>query len=181
MKAIFLLIILAVSMLIALVIQDFLPSPTLLKGAHIVLLPILFAYGALVLPFPAMLVLAIIAGGLTDLSVPQIVNAKVEIGLGSSIIIYAVLGTIMQGVQKAFFRGAWWLHPPLSALCTFLLLTLQYLMIALRRESIFFNETVIWKILIPTIIAFFLSPLIEALFILIERALPNLQRPPRGY
>lgn len=177
MKSILLLLILAASVFIALIVQDLLPPLSGFKNAHILLIPVFFSYGALVLPFPAVLIFAAFTGLITDLSIVQIVNGKVEIWLGSSIFIYTALGTIMQGVRGRFFKGAWWLHPHLSALCTFLVITLQYLIISLRRESLVFNEVVLWKILIPTVIAFLLSPAVELLFIYIERALPNF----RGY
>ncbi|PWU06221.1 MAG: hypothetical protein C5B47_07815 [Verrucomicrobia bacterium] len=181
MKSGLLLVVLAVAILIVLVIQDFLPPLSGFKNAQILLVPVVFTYGALALPFPGMLALAVFAGLITDLSIIQIVHDKVEIQLGSSIVIYAILGSIIQGVRTAFLKGAWWLHPPLSALCTLLLLTLQYLMIMFRRQSIVFNEAVLWKILVPTVIAFLISPLFEALFVFIERILPNPHRSSRGY
>ncbi len=181
MKSGLLFLVLAVSIFIVLIVQDFLPPLSGLKNAQILLVPIVFTYGALALPFPGMLALAIVAGLTTDLSTIQIIHDKVEIPLGSSIVVCTVLGTVMQGVRRAFFKGAWWIHPPLSALCTFLLLTLQYLMITFRRQSIVFNEAILWKILVPTVIAFLLSPLFEALFIFVERVLPSPQRSPRGY
>jgi hypothetical protein len=181
MRSALLFFILVVFTLIALIIQDFLPALSILRNTHILLVPIIFAYGALVLPFPAMLALAVFTGLITDLSTLQIVHGKVEIGLGWSIIIYAVLGTVIQGVRRAFLKGAWWLHPPISAVCTLLILTLQYLMITISRESIVFNETVAWEIFIPSMVAFLLSPLIEVLFMFIERSLSHLQRLPRGY
>lgn len=171
MKTAYLLLILAASIWIALVLQYLLPPLSGFRDARVLLIPVLFTYGALVLPFPMMLVLAIFTGLLTDLSTLQIMNGKVEIELGSSIFVYAILGTAIQGVRKAFFGGAWWLHPPLSALCTFLLLTLQYIMICFRRDSLVLNETIAWKVLVPTVIAFLVSPLVEVLFIFIERGI----------
>lgn len=176
MKAFLLFLLLAASILCALVAQGLLSPLFALKGAHILLIPVIFTYGALVLPFPALLALAVLTGLLTDLSFFQTVNGKVEIGLGWSIFFYTAIGIMLQGVRKAFLRGAWWLHPPLSAFCTFLFLTLQYLMISFRRENIIFNELVVWQILVPTAIAFLLSPLVEVFFILIERILPNFPR-----
>lgn len=181
MKTALMFLILVASTFLAVPIQDLLPPLVDLKNTQILLVPIIFSYGALILPYPAMLALAVIAGFLTDLSVLQIVDGKVEIALGWSIVIYTVLGSLMQGVRKAFFEGAWWIHPPLSALCTFTLLTLQYLMITLRRESIIFNETVLWKILAPTVLTFLISPMIEALFLFIERSLPDFRRSSQGY
>jgi hypothetical protein len=181
MKSGLLSLILACSIFIVSIVQDFFPPLSGFKNAHILLVPIVFTYGALALPFAGMLALAVLAGLITDLSIIQIIQDKVEIQLGSSIVIYTVMGTVTQGVRRAFFKGAWWIHPPLSALCTFLILTLQYLMITFRRQSIVFNEVILWKILVPSVIAFLLAPLFEVLFIFIERILPSPQRSPRGY
>ena len=59
---------LAVAILITIVIQEFIPPLRFLHGARVFLVPMLFCYGALSMPFWAMLLMAIYTGLLTDLA-----------------------------------------------------------------------------------------------------------------
>ncbi|ALJ56804.1 hypothetical protein AMD24_00638 [Candidatus Xiphinematobacter sp. Idaho Grape] len=172
MRSISLLIIFSVSTLSSFIIQDCLPPLNGLQPTHILLTPILFTYGALSLPFSAMLVLAAFTGFFTDLSTFQVVSGTIEIGIGWSILAYSVLGALVQHVRdKTLLRGVWWLHPFLSAVCTFSLLSFHYIAIALHRDGIIFNTTVVWKVCLPAMIAFLLSPVIGVPFAVLETTL----------
>jgi hypothetical protein len=159
-----LLSILSVSTLFSFITQDCLPPLNGPKPTYILSLPILFTYGALSIRFPPMLALAAFTGFFTDLSTFQVVSGTVEIGIGWSIIVYSVLGTLMQYIRdKTLLQELWWPHPLLSALCTFSLLSFHYIVIALHRDSISFNVNVFWKVFVPTVTSFLLFPVIEIL------------------
>jgi hypothetical protein len=136
----------------------------------------LFCYGALAMPFWAMLLLAIYAGFLTDLSHLNVVNGHVEIALGWSIVVFVLFGLFAHGFQPAFVRGRWWVHVLLSAACTCIFLALQFVMICFRRQGIFFNETVAWRILAPGFIAAALAPFVHLTVI---KAAPYVHGPTR--
>ena len=106
----------ALAVFFALIIQEFIPPVHALHGARVILVPVLFCYAALALPAWAMLLFAVYTGSLTDLMSLQIVDGRVEIALGWSIVFFVVFGLLAHGFQPAFLRGHWWLHLLLGAL-----------------------------------------------------------------
>ncbi len=167
---------LALAIFVALVIQEFIPPLRFLHGARVFLVPMLFCYGALAMPFWAMLLMAIYAGLLTDLAHLNVVDGHVEIALGWSIVLFVFFGLFAHGLQPAFIRGRWWVHVLLAAVCTCLFLALQFVMICFRRQGVFFNETVAWRILAPGFIAAILAPLVH---LTVVKAAPYVHGPMR--
>src|ERR1700724_4062427 len=90
--------------------EFFIPPLDWMYHAHIYIAPVLVFYGAMALPFPLMLGMALFAGILLDALTVQVIGAKVEISLGSSILIYAVLAGIMHGLRPLFIRVRWGVH-----------------------------------------------------------------------
>ena len=152
--------ILAVALFLALVVQFFIPPIPWLHEARVLVLPVVFFYGAFALPFWGMLVLAFLAGFMWDALTVQIVDSSVEISLGWSIILYAVLGGIMNGFRPLFLRGRWEIHCLLSGICTSILVLVEYLMLTLRRTGFDFSPEVWWRIGGSGILAVLLSPLV---------------------
>ena len=113
------------------------------------------------MPFWAMLLLAIYTGFLTDLAYLNVPDGHVEIALGWSIVVFVFFGLFAHGLQPAFAGGRWWLHVLLGAICTCVFLALQFVMICFRRQGIFFNETVAWRIVAPGFFAAVLAPLVH--------------------
>jgi hypothetical protein len=130
-------------------------------GARLLLVPMLFCYGALAMPFWAMLLMAIYTGFLIDLAYLNVADGHVEIAVGWSIVVFVFFGLFAHGFQPAFAGGRWWLHILLSAACTCAFLALQFVMICFRRQGIFFNETVAWRIVAPGLFAAVLAPLVH--------------------
>src|SRR5438132_1676761 len=128
--------------------------------AHIYIAPVLVFYGAMALPFPLMLALALFAGVLLDALTVQVIGSKVEISLGWSILLYAVLAGIMHGLRPLFIRGRWEVHCVLTGLCTSAIILAQYLMITFRRGSLFFTREVWWQIGGPGLMAMLMAPVI---------------------
>src|ERR671917_32248 len=103
----------------------------------------------------------------------QIIEARVEIALGWSIIVYAVLASIMHGLRPLFIRGRWEIHCIMSGVCTSLILLAQYLMITFRRGSILFTPEAWWQIGGPGVIAMIMAPLLFWLLHTIGQATGN--------
>jgi hypothetical protein len=152
---------LALAVFLALIVQEFIPPIRLMHGARLLLVPMVFCYGALALPFWAMLLMAAYSGLLMDLAYLNIPDGHVEIALGWSMVVFVFFGLFAHGLQPAFVAGRWWLHIPVSAISTSVFLALQFAMICFRRQGIFFNETVAWRILAPGAFAALLSPLVH--------------------
>jgi hypothetical protein len=152
--------ILLVFVLLAQIAEYFIPTMSWMYNAHIYIVPVIVFYGAMALPFPLMLALALFAGILLDLLTVHVIGGKVEISIGWSILLYAVLAGIMHGLRPLFIRGRWEVHCILTGLCTSVIVLAQYLMISFRRGSIFFSREVWWQIGGPGIVAMLLAPLI---------------------
>jgi hypothetical protein len=153
-------VLLLILVLVAQVAEFFLPTLPWFYNAHIYVVPVIVFYGAVVLPLPLMLTLSMIAGILLDALTVQVIDSKVEISLGWSILLYAVLAGIMHGLRPLFIRGRWEVHLIMTGICTSLILLAQYLMISFRRGSIFFTKEIWWQIGGPGLVALILAPLI---------------------
>jgi hypothetical protein len=139
--------------------EFYIPPIASLYYTHVYLVPVIVFSGAVMLPFPLMLALALYAGLLLDALTVQVLGSRVEISMGSSILIYAVLAGIMHGLRPLFVRGRWEIHCILTGVCTSAIILVQYLMISFRRGSIFFTPEVWWQIGGPGLIAMLISPL----------------------
>ena len=145
---------------VAQIVEFFIPTLDWMYNAHIYITPVLVFYGAMALPLPLVLMLAFWAGFLLDTFNAQVVGTHVEISLGSSILLYAVLAGIMHGLRPLFARGRWEVHCILSGLCTSAILLGQYLMLSFRRGSLFFSREVWWQIGGPGLLAMLMAPLV---------------------
>ncbi|MEP7014452.1 MAG: hypothetical protein ABI925_03345 [Verrucomicrobiota bacterium] len=152
-------VLLLILVLIAQIAEFFIPALPWLYNAHIYIVPVIVFYGAVALPFPLMLALALYAGILLDALTVQVIDTKVEISLGWSILLYAVLAGIMHGLRPLFIRGRWEVHCIMTGICTSLILLAQYLMITFRRGSVYFSPEVWWQIGGPGLIAMVLAPI----------------------
>jgi hypothetical protein len=152
-------VILVVLVFFAQIAEFFIPAMSWMFNAHVYIVPVIVFYGAMVLPFPLMLALAFWAGLLLDALTVQVIGARVEISLGSSILMYAVLAGIMHGLRPLFIRGRWEIHCILCGVCTSAIVLAEYLMITFRRGSLFFSREVWWQIGGPGLIAMLISPL----------------------
>src|SRR5437773_11106964 len=122
----FLLLLLVLAAQIA---EFFIPVLPWLYNAHVYVVPVIVFYGAMALPFPLMLALALYAGLLLDALTVQVIGGKVEISIGSSILLYAVLGGIMHGLSPLFIRGRCEAPCILSGIGASLIIRSQYLII----------------------------------------------------
>ena len=145
---------------VAQIVEFFIPTLDWMYNAHIYITPVLVFYGAMALPLPLVLMLAFWAGFLLDTFNAQVVGTHVEISLGSSILLYAVLAGIMHGLRPLFARGRWEVHCIMSGLCTSAILLGQYLMLSFRRGSLFFSREVWWQIGGPGLLAMLMAPLV---------------------
>src|SRR5260370_16852407 len=109
--------ILLVLVLVTQIAEFFIPPLDWMYNAHIYIAPVLVFYGAMALPFPLMLGLALFAGILLDALTVQVIGNKVEISLVWSILRYAVLAVILLRLTPFFIHCHSQIHsllPPLS-------------------------------------------------------------------
>ena len=154
-----------------LVVQHFIPPLAFLDGARVFLMPLVLFYGALSLPFGAMLFLALACGLMWDCLTAQVLEVgigavaapTVEVALGWSIVLYAALGAIMSGLRPTFQRGRWEVHCLMSGICTSLIVLAEFLMISVRRAALYENPIVFtskiwWRIGGAGMVALILAP-----------------------
>jgi len=153
-------IILLVLVFFGQVAEFFIPTIPWMYNAHVYIVPVFVFFGATVLPFPLMLALAFVAGFLLDALTAQVIGSRVEISVGSSIVIYAALAGIMHGLRPLFIRGRWEIHCIVCGICTSAIVLAQYLMISFRRGYVFFSPEIWWQIGGPGIMAVLISPVV---------------------
>jgi hypothetical protein len=155
MPALIFFFILLATMFLSLVAQHFIPPlpPPWFQDARVLLMPVVMFYGALALPLEGMLALAFAGGLMWDaLTLPGLPapgaegKAHVEIAVGWSILLYAFLGAIMNGVRPLFRRGRWEVHCLLGGLLTSGIVLAEYLFLAARRipETGWVFPTEVW-------------------------------------
>jgi len=171
-RAIFLL----AAVYVALIAQEYIPPLPFLGGAHLLLVPVIFCFGALWLSFPAMLGLALFTGLLSDLAFLHVIGDRVEIGLGWSMLFYVLAGTALQPLRPLFLEGRWEVHCLASGAVTLLLLLFQYAMVCLRRGSFLFDGTIFWHLAGPALLALLLAPAVYFFFSLLPAATPERRR-----
>jgi hypothetical protein len=188
-----------VAIFLGFVIQEFIPPIWSAEGARVYLAPVFFCYGACVLPFSCMIVLALVAGFFSDFTTLQIVEksaasndleaihhvaSSVEISAGWSILLFVAFGLICQGLRPLVLRGQWWIPALMSAATTIIYLAMQFIMITMRRfdeGGLFWSEAVAWRILVPGLIASLLTLLLVLVVMLVDGALFAGRRPLREF
>jgi len=166
-------LVLLLSAFAALVLQHFIPPLAFMGGARVLLMPLVFFFGALALPFSGMLALAFACGLMWDALTVQVLEigmgptsaTVVEVGLGWSIVLYALLGAVMSGFRPLFKRGRWEIHCLMSGVCTALIVLAEFLMISVRRAALYdapfhFDRDIWWRIGGPGLVALVLAPVV---------------------
>ncbi len=108
------------------------------------------------------------------------IGDSVEISVGWSILVYAAIGSICQGLRPLVLRGHWEIHAGMSGLSTSVILLLQFFAISLRRfdaGGFVYNDVVFWRILGPGVIALLIAPI---LYFLIGFAAGRVELPGRA-
>lgn len=151
------------------VIQQFLPAFTGIHHSRILLVQLMFLCAAVTIDSPAMLLLAFIAGFLWDANSvtgphggdPEIYTQPVEsIRFGSSILLFAAMGYLMQGIQPLFREGKWYFSALLSGVAIFLYLAAEYAIISFIRGDFILTEATIRQMVYTSLLTMIFSPLV---------------------
>src|ERR1041385_8394565 len=128
-------VVLLILTFLAQIAEFFIPPLDWMYDARIYIVPVIVFYGAMSLPFPLVMSLAFFAGFMLDALTAQVLGNRVEISIGWSILLYAVLAAIMHGLRPSFIRGRWEVHCIMSGICASAIILAQYLMISFWRGS----------------------------------------------
>jgi cell shape-determining protein MreD len=171
--------------LLAFALEELIPAIPLAQNARLFIAPVFFFCASVAVPFPVMLLLAFMTGFLWDARYLQIseVDAAVEamagfgeatavagynpaissgmdLRFGVSILVFGVIGLLMQGIRPLFRKVRWELPVLMVGFVTALWLSLQYLLITFLRGDLFFVFPVLSKLITTTLMSMLLSPLI---------------------
>lgn len=167
---------------IAIAFQELVPAISWAYEARLFIVPVMYLTAAVSVPFPVMLALAFFTGLVWDARHLTLIGEASVDGLGGwaesqdlafgySIVLYAILGLIMQGIRPMFRRGRWELPVIFTGIGTFLLLALEYVLINLRRGGFHFPSEVWYKISATAVLSMMIAPLVFFLLYRLGRSL----------
>lgn len=155
--------------LLALIVEQFIPAFTGLHGSRLMLVTLVFLCASVTVPAPIMLLLAFVCGFLTDAQNtlgphggdPEVYQPAIQpLRFGYSIVLYGVIGYLMQGIRPLFRQGKWQFSAFLSGVSVFLYLAAEYLLINFIRGGFEFSEPTFLKILFSSTLTTLFSPLV---------------------
>jgi len=182
-------------MLISFFAEEFMPTLEVAHNARLFLAPACFFCSAVAVPFPMMLLLAFLTGFVWDARYLEIVSndvgteqlamvtnasgfagynaavsSSMDLGFGSSIVLFGVLGCMMQGIRPLFKKGRWELPVFMVGVVTTLWMLAQYLLMTFLRGSFYFPNEIWVKMVSVTLMAMLASPLIYLVLHTLARA-----------
>jgi hypothetical protein len=89
--------------------------------------------------------------------------------VGYSIILFAVTGTLMQGIRPLFKRGRWELPVIMVGVATLLWLLVEFLLMSFLRGSFEFHPGLWTKLVTNTLLAMLVSPILLFLLHSLQR------------
>lgn len=155
--------------ILALLLQQFLPTMSSLHEARILILPLTFLCCAVTVNVPAMLFLAFISGIFWDLSqylyCPPVEHSLYQnpvetMRFGYSCLLFALMGFGMFGIQPLFREGKWYFSALLSGFVLFLYLIVDFGTLTFVRGEPVFPRQLFHQMLLSALISMALSPLI---------------------
>ena len=156
-------------LLVAFVIQQFLPAFTGLFDSRILLVQLVFLCCAVTVGQPTMLVLAFIGGFFWDAQCalgphggdPEVYTQQVEsLRFGYSILLFGGMGFLMQGIQPLFKQGKWQFSAMLSGIAVFLYLAAEYAIINFVRGDLVLTRPTVLQMLYTSILTMLVSPVV---------------------
>lgn len=160
-------------------VQQFLPAVHGLYGARVLILALVFLCASVTVDFATMLTLAFICGFLWDAQHwsgphggdPEIYQNPAEsLRFGYSILLYALMGLLMQGIQPLFRKGKWQVSAVLTGIAIFLYLVTEFLLINFLRGDFAFPRDAFYRIYLTSALTMLFSPLIFWLLFQLAKA-----------
>jgi len=158
-----------VLLLLALVAQQFIPSLTGLFNSRLLLVTLVFLCASVTVGPPVMLAMAFSCGFLWDAQSalgppggdPLVYDQPAEsLRFGYSIILYGVIGYLMQGIQPLFREGKWQVSAFLVGVSIFVYLVAEYLIINFVRGDFLFPRATLFQIVFTSVLTMLFSPIV---------------------
>ena len=160
---------LLIMILLALVAQQFIPALTGLFNSRLLLVTLVFLCASVTVGPPVMLALAFVCGFLWDAQNalgpaggdPAVYSDPVEsLRFGYSIVLYGIIGYLMQGIQPLFREGKWQFSAFLVGVSIFVYLVAEYLIINFVRGDFVFSRATLFQIVFTSTLTMLFSPLV---------------------
>jgi cell shape-determining protein MreD len=165
--------------LLALVAQQFIPALTGLFNSRLLLVTLVFLCASVTVGPPVMLAMAFTCGFLWDVQSalgppggdPLVYDQPAQsLRFGYSIILYGVIGYLMQGIQPLFREGKWQVSAFLVGVSIFVYLVAEYLIINFVRGDFLFPRATLFQIVFTSVLTMLFSPIVFwILFYIAER------------
>lgn len=156
-------------LLLSCLIQQFLPSFPGWHHAHILLIPLVVLCGSVTVSPTGMVILAFLGGFLWDAQQVLLVAqgdplvydpSPDRLIFGYSIVLYGMMGFLMQGVRPIFQDGKWYVTAVLSGIAIFLYLAIEYLLRSFIIGGYYLDQGIIKQIAATSALTLLLSPFI---------------------
>jgi cell shape-determining protein MreD len=160
---------LLIMILLALVAQQFIPALTGLFNSRLLLVTLVFLCASVTVGPPVMLALAFVCGFLWDAQNalgpaggdPAVYSDPVEsLRFGYSIVLYGIIGYLIQGIQPLFREGKWQFSAFLVGVSIFVYLVAEYLIINFVRGDFVFSRATLFQIVFTSTLTMLFSPLV---------------------
>jgi hypothetical protein len=123
-------------------------------------LPWVFFYSlALAVPYPLMLGFAAVTGFFWDARW-QVPGDLPDLPFGSTILLFVIFGSAVQGIRPLFRRGNWFFPVIMVGLAVMMQLVSQYLLLSFRRGSFEFSSELWLTVVFTSVAAMTLSPVL---------------------
>ena len=156
-------------LLLSCLIQLFIPPISSWYDARILLLPLILLCGSVTVSTGIMLFLAFLGGFLWDAQQvfiiiegdPLVYHSSADsLKFGYSIILYTLMGFLMQGIRPLFREGNWYVSAALTGVALFLYLFVDYLLRQFVVGGFTFDDGMLRQIVTTSLLTMFFSPVI---------------------
>jgi len=132
---------------------------------------------AVTVDMPAMLLLAFLGGFLWDAQNalgppggdPEVYTPLGSLRFGTSIVLYAMMGLLMQGIRPLFQRGRWQVSIPIAGFALFLYLLAEYLLLAFVRGDLMLSFPILRQMVLSSGMTMIFAPIILLILTRLER------------
>lgn len=156
-------------LLAAFLVQQFIPALMGLSHARILIVHLVFLCAAVTVATPTMLLLAFIGGALWDAHCslapinadPDVYIQPVEsLRFGYSILLFAAMGFLMQGLIPLFRQGKWQFSALLSGVAILLYLAAEYIIISFVQGDFIVTRDILRFLFYTSVLTMLFSPLV---------------------
>ncbi|MEO0414973.1 MAG: hypothetical protein AAF226_08490 [Verrucomicrobiota bacterium] len=148
--------------------QEFIPDFGWAFQARLLLVHAMFYSISVSVPFPVMLLFALIAGFIWDaryhIPFEAIADgdklASAELPFGFTIFVFGLMGAFIQGVRPLFRSGRWELPVAMVGICTLGGLLIEYLVISFNRGGLAVSAEFWWKLTLTSLFSLLVAPFI---------------------